>query len=41
MTEQEQEKSLKTLYTRKNQLQHNLLTPAQQKQEVGDRLTLS
>ena len=28
-TEQEQEKILKTFYTRKNQLQHNLPTPAQ------------
>ena len=31
----EQEKSFKTLYTRKNQLQHNLPTPAQQKTRVG------
>ena len=30
-TEQEQEKSLKTLYTWKNKLQHNLPTSAQQK----------
>ena len=34
-TEQEQEKSLKTLYTWKNQLQHNLPTPAQQKTRRG------
>ena len=34
-TEQEQEKSLKTLYTRKDQLQHNLPTPAQQKTRGG------
>ena len=35
MTEQEQEKSLKTLYTQRNQLQHNLPTPAQQKTRGG------
>ena len=35
ITEQEQKKSLKTLYTRKNQLQHNLSTPAQQKIRGG------
>ena len=34
-TEQEQEKSLKTLHTWKNQLQHNLPTPAQQKTRGG------
>ena len=34
-TEQEQDKSLKTLYTWKNELQHNLPTPAQQKTRVG------
>ena len=34
-TEQEQEKSLQTLYTRKNELQHNLPTPAQQKTRGG------
>ena len=33
--EQEQEKSLKTLYTRKNHLQHNRPTPAQQKTRGG------
>ena len=33
--EEEQEKSLKTLYTWKNQLQHNLTTPAQQKTKGG------
>ena len=33
--QQEQEKSFKTLYTRKNQLQHNLPTPAQQKTRGG------
>ena len=35
ITEQEQKKSLKTLYTRKNQLQHNPPTPAQQKTRGG------
>ena len=34
-TEQEQEKSLKTLYTWKNHLQHNLTTPAQQNTRGG------
>ena len=29
-TEQERERSLKTLYTQKNQLQHNMSTTAQQ-----------
>ena len=33
--EQQQEKSLKTLYTQNNQLQHNLPTPAQQKTRGG------
>ena len=33
--EHEQEKSLKTLYIWKNQLQHNLPTPAQQKTMGG------
>ena len=35
MTEQEQEKSLKTLYTQRNQLQHNLPTHTQQKTRGG------
>ena len=34
-TEQEQEKTLKTLFTWKTQLQHNLSTPAQQKTRGG------
>ena len=34
-TDQKQEKSLKTLYTQKNQMQHNLPTPAQQKTKGG------
>ena len=35
-TEEEQEKNLNTLYTWKNQLQHDLPTPAQQKtRDVG------
>ena len=34
-TEQEQERIFKTLYTQKNQLQHNLPTPAQQKTKGG------
>ena len=34
-TKQEQEKSLKTWYTQKHQLQHNLPTPAQQKTRGG------
>ena len=34
-TEQEQEKSLKTLHTQKNQLEHNLPTPVQQKTRGG------
>ena len=34
-TEQEQEKSLKTLYTWKNQLQYKLPTPEQQKTRGG------
>ena len=35
-TEQEQEKSLKTLYTWKNQLQYNLPTPTQQQTRGGE-----
>ena len=34
-TEQEQERSLKTTYRQKNQLQHNLSTPAQQNKRCG------
>ena len=34
-TEQEQEGILKTLYTQKNQLQHNLPTPAQKNTRCG------
>ena len=34
-SEQKQEKSLKTLYTWKNELKHNLPTPAQQKTRGG------
>ena len=34
-TEQEGERIFKTLYTMKNQLQHNLPTPAQQKTRGG------
>ena len=34
-TEQEQERILKTLYTWKNKLQHNLPTPAQQNTRCG------
>ena len=39
--EKEQEKSLKTLYTQKNQLQNNRPTLHNRIQEVGDKLTLS
>ena len=35
MTEQERGRILKTLYTRKNLLQHNLSTPAQQNTRCG------
>ena len=34
-TEKEREGNLKTLYTQKNQLQHNLSTPAQQNTRRG------
>ena len=34
-TEQEQERTLETLYTGKNQLQHNLPTPAQEHTRGG------
>ena len=37
-TEQEQDKSLKTLYTWKKQLQQNLPTPAQQKTRGGEEI---
>ena len=39
MTEQEQEKSLKNLYTWKDQLEYNLPKPAQQKTRGGDSMT--